>query len=140
MFQENLEDVKRADLADSITVGDYEADITGVSEQKPEGDKKGAWIVTFAITAGEFEGCEYTNFVTWSSKAAGIRAKFYRGIGYVLPEDGVIDHNDFLGQPALITIGVKGGKKVITNVQRSARAEDGSGDSGQGGNDGNGGF
>lgn len=136
MFQENVEDVKRAEQAQQIPSGDYEADITGVSEQKPQGEKKGAWIVTFAIAAGDFEGCEYTNFVTWSSKAAGIRAKFYRAIGYLVPEDGVIDHNDFLGLPALITIENKNGRQDVRNVQRSARADEGNGSSTGGTDDG----
>lgn len=135
MFQENVEEINREQVAQSIPTGDYEVDVVGVSEMKAkDATKFGSWIVKLSVVGGEFDGCQYDYWVTWSPKAAGIRAKFYRAIGFVVPGDGNIDHNDFIGRPGLMTITNAAGNLRVTNLQRSARTEDdaagGEGDNG----------
>jgi hypothetical protein len=125
MFQEDAQALAAAEKAASIESGKYEAVITGATIQKSrDGQGFGSFIITHTLVDGEFEGCDYTQFLTHSPKAAGVRAQFYRNIGYVRPTDGTIDENDFIGHNCLITLLVTDGNVKVTRVEKSARQEE----------------
>lgn len=119
--------------AATIPTGEYEAEIGGVSTYKAtKPDQANSWIVNFVIVEGEFEGCEFTFFVTLKAndkKAAGFRASFYRNIGYVMPEDGAVDENTWAGLPASISIfNPTGADPKLNRVNKTKKAaEEGDG-------------
>lgn len=114
MFQEDVQAIAAAEKASTIPSGEYEALITGVSIQTArEASRYGSFVVTYAVTEGDFEECEFTQYLTQSPNAAGVRAAFYRNIRYVRPEDGGIDENEWIGKRAKITLkNVDGSVKV----------------------------
>ena len=122
MFKENVEEIQKADHANSIPSAEYEGVITEVRTQKAKEGGFASWVVTLAVEGGEFDGCEYPSWVTHSPKAAGVRAAFYRNIGYVTPEDGNVDENDFIGNRAKMTIENKGNNPRILRLAKSAHA------------------
>jgi hypothetical protein len=131
MFQENVEQVAAAELASKIKTGEYEAEIGGVSTYKStKPDQSNSWIVNFVVAEGEFEGCEYLFFVTLKQgdkKASGFRASFYRNIGYVMPEDGAVDENTWVGNRAKVSIfNPSGSDPKITKVLKSAKSDESS--------------
>lgn len=129
MFKEDLQAVERAAKKDTIPAGEYEANITKVLPKKAAGEgKAGGFNIIFTVNEGEYEGCEYLFFLTKSAAAAGVRAGFYRNVGYVMPEDGNVDENGWLGLPGRLVIapGPQGPKvmRVLTSKNANADNED----------------
>ena len=127
MFQEDAAALAAAEKASTIESGDQEAVITGVSVQQGRDGKAGSFVITWAIVDGDFEGCEYRQYLTLSAAAAGVRAAFYRNIGYVRPEDGAVDENDFIGKYGKINLTNNDGSVKVNRVAKSARQEEESG-------------
>jgi hypothetical protein len=116
MFQENVEEINQAQKETEIEAGDYAAEVVGVNVLAAKEGKSGAFIVKFAVSEGSFEGCEYGFFLTQSAKAAGVRAGFYRAIGYEVPSDGQVDEQEWIGLQAKITIENSGTEPRIKKV------------------------
>ena len=124
MFQEDPQALAAAEKASTIESGDYEAVITGVTVQQGRDGKAGSFVITWAIVDGEFEGCEYRQYLTLSAAAAGVRAAFYRNIGYVRPEDGAVDENDFIGKYGKPNLSNNDGSVKVNRVAKSSRQAD----------------
>jgi hypothetical protein len=126
MFQEDAQALAAAEKASEIQSGDYEAIITGATVQQPRQGQAGAgsFVITWAIAEGDFEGCEYKQYLTLSPNAAGVRAAFYRNIGYVRPEDGAVDENDFIGKAGKVNLVNNDGSVKVNRVAKSERSEE----------------
>lgn len=125
MFQEDAQALAAAEKASSIPSGDYEAMVTSATLQKPrEATKFASFVITWAVAEGEFEESEFTQYLTCSPNAAGVRAAFYRNIGYVRPEDGVIDENEWIGKRGKITLNNLDGSVKVVRVGKSDIASD----------------
>lgn len=125
MFKEDTQALAASERAATIASGDYEVVIVGVNQQKAKPGGYGSFVITFAIADGDYEGVEYPWWLTQSPNAVGMRASFYRNIGYVRPEDGCVDENDFVGQPAKITLVNNDGQVKVMRVNKSEKLVEG---------------